>query len=86
MQPVSKTALRASAAGGLIPKSGPPKRLPLPLVLTLKDPAGQAVDFESCRVGFRQVEIKDGLLLVNGKRLVMRGVDRHEHHPSAAAP
>ncbi len=51
------------------------------LVLALTDAEGNAVDFESCRVGFRQVEIKDGLLLVNGKRLVMRGVDRHEHHP-----
>ncbi len=51
------------------------------LVITLKDPDGQAVDFESSRVGFRQVEIRDGVLLVNGKRLVIRGVDRHEHHP-----
>jgi len=51
------------------------------LVLTLKDPQGAAVDFESCRVGFRQVEIKDSIILLNGKRLVIRGVDRHEHHP-----
>ena len=51
------------------------------LVLTLKDPQGAAVDFESCRVGFRQVEIRDGVILLNGKRLVLRGVDRHEHHP-----
>jgi beta-galactosidase len=51
------------------------------LVLTLRDAAGRAVDFESCRVGFRQVEIRDGLLLVNGRRLVLRGVNRHEHHP-----
>ncbi len=32
-------------------------------------------------MGFRQVEIKDSLIQVNGRRLVMRGVDRHEHHP-----
>ena len=51
------------------------------LVLTLKDRDGQAVDFESCKVGFRQVEIKDGVILLNGRRLVLRGVDRHEHHP-----
>lgn len=51
------------------------------LVLTLFDPQGNPVDYESAQIGFRQVEIKDGLLLVNGKRLVMRGVDRHEHHP-----
>jgi beta-galactosidase/beta-glucuronidase len=51
------------------------------LVLTLKDPLGRAVDFESCRVGFRQIEIKDGLIALNGRRLILRGVDRHEHHP-----
>ncbi len=51
------------------------------LVLSLVNPAGEAVDFESCRVGFRQVEIRDGVLLVNGRRLVVRGVDSHEHHP-----
>ena len=51
------------------------------LVLTLRDKEGKALDFESCRVGFRQVEIKDGLILLNGQRLVLRGVNRHEHHP-----
>ena len=51
------------------------------LTLTLRDPRGEAVDFESCRVGFRQVEIRDRQLRVNGKRLIVRGVDRHEHHP-----
>jgi beta-galactosidase len=34
------------------------------------------------RVGFRQVEMKDGLIKVNGKRIVFRGVNRHEHHPT----
>lgn len=51
------------------------------LVLTLRDPSGTAVDFESCRVGFRKIEVKNGVVLLNGKRLVVRGVDRHEHHP-----
>ncbi len=51
------------------------------LVLTLCDAQGAAIDYESCRVGFRQIEIKDSIILVNGKRLVLRGVDRHEHHP-----
>jgi len=37
--------------------------------------------FISTRVGFRQVEIKDGLLKVNGKRVCFRGTNRHEHHP-----
>lgn len=40
---------------------------------------------ESCSIaqpiGFRRLELKDGLFLVNGKRIVFRGVNRHEHHP-----
>jgi beta-galactosidase len=35
----------------------------------------------SHRVGFRQVELKDGLIKVNGKRIVFKGANRHEHHP-----
>lgn len=36
----------------------------------------------SQRIGFRQVEMKDGLIKVNGNRVVFRGVNRHEHHPT----
>ncbi|WPH01329.1 Hypothetical protein R9X50_00416800 [Acrodontium crateriforme] len=35
----------------------------------------------SCRVGFRSVEIKDGLLTVNGTPILLQGVNRHDHHP-----
>ncbi|WP_330275088.1 DUF4981 domain-containing protein [Lentzea sp. NBC_00516] len=33
------------------------------------------------RIGFRTVAISDGVLTVNGARVVFRGVNRHEHHP-----
>ncbi|MHA6623870.1 glycoside hydrolase family 2 TIM barrel-domain containing protein [Pseudonocardia sichuanensis] len=33
------------------------------------------------RVGFRTVRIADGLLTVNGNRVLLRGVNRHEFHP-----
>jgi beta-galactosidase len=33
------------------------------------------------RVGFRQVELKNGLITVNGNRVVFKGANRHEHHP-----
>ena len=33
------------------------------------------------RVGFRSVEIKDGQLLVNGKAILIKGVNRHEADP-----
>lgn len=51
------------------------------LVLTLVNPQGIEVDFERCRVGFRQFEIKNRQLLLNGKRLIVRGINAHEHHP-----
>ncbi len=51
------------------------------LVLTLIDAEGREVDFESGRVGFRQIEIRERQLLLNGRRLIVRGVNDHEHHP-----
>jgi beta-galactosidase len=40
--------------------------------------AGETV---SLRIGFRTVSIVDGVLLVNGEPLALRGVNRHEFHP-----
>jgi len=51
------------------------------LVLTLKNAKGDVVETESCRVGFRKVEIKGGELLVNGRAVKLFGVNRHEHDP-----
>lgn len=51
------------------------------LSLTLRDAAGHSVEVIAQRVGVRSVEIKAGLLLVNGRRVLFRGVNRHEHHP-----
>lgn len=33
------------------------------------------------RVGFRKVELKNGLITVNGRPIRLRGVNRHDHHP-----
>ena len=33
------------------------------------------------RIGFRTVSVEDGQLKVNGRRILFRGVNRHEHHP-----
>lgn len=53
------------------------------LVLELQDKEGTTLDIESCHVGFRQLEISErGILTLNGKRLIIRGVDRHEFNPS----
>ncbi|MFB7673366.1 glycoside hydrolase family 2 TIM barrel-domain containing protein [Kitasatospora purpeofusca] len=34
------------------------------------------------RIGFRTVAVEDGLLKVNGRRILFRGVNRHEFHPA----
>ena len=33
------------------------------------------------RVGFRNSELKNGVFVVNGKPVIFRGANRHEHHP-----
>ena len=50
-------------------------------VISLENEQGELLDCEAYDVGFRSVEISDGLLKVNGKPLLIRGVNRHEHHP-----
>ena len=50
-------------------------------VLTLKDANGNIVETESCKVGFRKVQIKGGQLLINGQSVKLFGVNRHEHDP-----
>lgn len=48
--------------------------------LALLDPgSGDAADREKVRFGFRTVKIEDGVLKLNGRRLIVRGVNRHEH-------
>ena len=39
------------------------------------------IDDCEARIGFRNVKIKNGLLLVNGVPVTIRGVNRHEHDP-----
>ncbi|MBN1179215.1 MAG: DUF4981 domain-containing protein [Anaerolineae bacterium] len=51
------------------------------LLLTLRDAANSVVEVVPLRVGFRQVEIKDGQIHVNGAPILLRGVNRHEHDP-----
>jgi len=49
------------------------------LVLNLKDADGNTIEARSTKVGFREVEIKNGQLLVNGKSIKLHGVNRHDH-------
>ncbi|MDD4970571.1 MAG: glycoside hydrolase family 2 TIM barrel-domain containing protein [Paludibacter sp.] len=51
------------------------------LILTLKDENGKFIETVSTKIGFRKVELKNGQLLVNGKRIMVHGVNIHEHNP-----
>jgi beta-galactosidase len=53
------------------------------LVLTLNDEHGNVVEADSCQIGFRQIEIRDGQFLINGQPVKLRGVNRHEIDPDA---
>lgn len=51
------------------------------LVVSLISPDGQMVEATSCKVGFRRVELGDRELLINGRPVMIRGMNRHEHDP-----
>lgn len=51
------------------------------LNLTLKTSSGKTVEAIQRKIGFRTSEIKQGLLMINGVPVTIRGVNRHEHDP-----
>ncbi|WP_051348762.1 glycoside hydrolase family 2 TIM barrel-domain containing protein [Peribacillus kribbensis] len=51
------------------------------LVITLRDNTGKIIETESSNVGFRKFELKNGQMLINGKPIVFKGVNRHEIDP-----
>ncbi len=51
------------------------------LGLTISDSTGRLIEAISQKVGFKKVEVKNGNLLVNGKAIMIRGVNRHEWDP-----
>ncbi|MFD1366589.1 glycoside hydrolase family 2 TIM barrel-domain containing protein [Actinoplanes sichuanensis] len=51
------------------------------LALELLEPDGRAAHITAQTVGFREIEIRDKQLLVNGKRILIKGVNRSETDP-----
>jgi len=51
------------------------------LLLTLKNAESKVLEVIPADVGFRKVEIQNGDLLLNGQRIFIKGVNRHEHDP-----
>lgn len=48
-------------------------------IITLILPNGETYSTSATNVGFRKVEIKNAQLLVNGQKIMVHGVNRHEH-------
>lgn len=51
------------------------------LLVTVRDAKNRVVDVVPQQVGFRTVEIRGSVFLVNGVAIKIKGVNRHETHP-----
>ncbi|GAB2525053.1 glycoside hydrolase family 2 TIM barrel-domain containing protein [Microbulbifer agarilyticus] len=51
------------------------------LQITLADAEGQAKEHIGHKLGLRSTEYKNGQILINGKPILFKGVNRHEHDP-----
>ena len=51
------------------------------VVVALVDRFDRALHATALTVGFRRVEVRDRRFLVNGRPVVLLGVNRHDHHP-----
>ncbi|AYV46458.1 beta-galactosidase [Caulobacter flavus] len=76
----AKTVSLTAAVPGVKPWTAETPNL-YTLLVELLDAQGTVVQATPQRIGFRTVEIKDGKVSVNGRPIVIRGVNRHEHDP-----
>ena len=51
------------------------------VVLVLKNKNDKTIETVECKIGFREIEIKDSRFLVNGVPVVLKGTNRHDTHP-----
>ncbi|MEX1115833.1 MAG: glycoside hydrolase family 2 TIM barrel-domain containing protein, partial [Akkermansiaceae bacterium] len=49
--------------------------------ITLTDSTGREIAHHAGKTGFRRNEIKNGQFLHNGQPILIKGVNRHDHHP-----
>lgn len=49
------------------------------LILEIKNENNESIEITSKKIGFRTVELKNKQLLVNGKPILIKGVNIHEH-------
>ena len=51
------------------------------LLIKTEDEKGNTLEATAIKIGFRSIEIKNGLLLLNGQRITLKGVNTQEHNP-----
>ena len=51
------------------------------IVLSISDTDDTVLENISTKIGFRNVELKNGQMLINGEPVIIKGVNRHEHDP-----
>jgi beta-galactosidase len=51
------------------------------ILIEIKEITGEMIQVKHFRFGFRQTEIKDSRLLINGKPILLKGVNRHDFDP-----
>jgi len=49
------------------------------VVVSLFNSDSELIETTSCRIGFRKVELKNREVLINGKAVLFKGVNRHDH-------
>lgn len=53
------------------------------LTVEVRDIEDKLLEIAAVQTGFRRIEIKDKIILLNGKRLILCGVNRHEWNPAS---
>lgn len=77
--PVDGLVLASVEVGRVSPWSAESPTL-YTLVVSLLDPEGREIEATRTRIGFRSIGIESRELRVNGKRVLLKGVNRHDHH------
>ncbi|KQU55772.1 beta-galactosidase [Sphingomonas sp. Leaf339] len=75
-----RTVTLAAVVPGVRPWSAETPNL-YTLMVELLDADGKVVQATPQKIGFRTVEMRNGRVSVNGRPIVIRGVNRHEHDP-----
>ena len=46
--------------------------------MEITDENGNIIEIGTEKVGFRRFELKNGIMCINGKRIIFKGINRHE--------